>query len=152
MICCYAHRKCTLTMYIATDHGYGYHFAMEIKHCLRCESDWCFRGTGRPLRCGRCQSPYWDRARVKVMVAAVNVPAVPRRRPAPSTSRPVEPALTVNPDRVAVERKAPVSVLPPVAVETAVKAESGGGGWYPTSKCPHGYVNSFACRKAGGGC
>jgi hypothetical protein len=87
---------------------------------------------------------------------AMNIPAVPRRveaeRPAPSTSRPVEPALTVNPDRVAVKRKPPVSVLPPAAVETAVNVGSGGGGWYPRSRCPHDYVNSFACRKAGGGC
>ena len=23
---------------------------MEIKHCKRCDRDWCFRGKGRPLR------------------------------------------------------------------------------------------------------
>ena len=33
---------------------------MEIKHCKRCNRDWCFRGTGRPLRCGKCKTPYWD--------------------------------------------------------------------------------------------
>src|SRR5665213_374142 len=37
---------------------------MEIKHCLRCEKDWCFRGKGRPLRCGKCKSPYWDKERI----------------------------------------------------------------------------------------
>jgi hypothetical protein len=26
------------------------------------------------------------------------------------------------------------------------------GAWYPTSKCPHGYQNSFVCERAGGGC
>lgn len=36
---------------------------MEIKHCERCGEDWCFRGSGRPIRCGRCKSPYWDRPR-----------------------------------------------------------------------------------------
>ena len=36
---------------------------MEIKHCAACGQDWCFRGTGRPLRCGKCKSPYWDRGR-----------------------------------------------------------------------------------------
>ena len=36
---------------------------MEIKHCKRCDEDWCYRGTGRPLRCGKCKSPYWDRPR-----------------------------------------------------------------------------------------
>ena len=36
---------------------------MEIKECLRCGEPWCFRGTGRPLRCGKCKSPYWDRRR-----------------------------------------------------------------------------------------
>jgi hypothetical protein len=34
---------------------------MKIEHCRRCNKDWCFRGTGRPLRCGHCKSPYWDR-------------------------------------------------------------------------------------------
>jgi len=33
---------------------------VEIKHCKRCGCDWCFRGTGRPLRCGKCKTPYWD--------------------------------------------------------------------------------------------
>lgn len=36
---------------------------MEIKHCKRCGEDWCYRGTGRPIRCGVCKSPYWDRDR-----------------------------------------------------------------------------------------
>ena len=34
--------------------------SVEIKHCKRCECDWCFRGAGRPLRCGKCKTPYWD--------------------------------------------------------------------------------------------
>lgn len=38
---------------------------MEIKHCCRCGKDWCFRGDGRPLRCGKCKSPYWDRQFVR---------------------------------------------------------------------------------------
>ena len=25
-------------------------------------------------------------------------------------------------------------------------------GWFPNSMCPHGYQNSFACEKNGGGC
>jgi hypothetical protein len=24
--------------------------------------------------------------------------------------------------------------------------------WFPNSKCPHGYMNSFSCKDAGGGC
>ena len=32
---------------------------LDIKHCNRCNRDWCFRGTGEPLRCGKCKSPYW---------------------------------------------------------------------------------------------
>lgn len=36
---------------------------MEIKNCKRCGSQWCFRGSGRPVRCGKCKSPYWDRER-----------------------------------------------------------------------------------------
>lgn len=36
---------------------------MEIKHCKRCGQPWCYRGEGRPLRCGKCKSPYWDRPR-----------------------------------------------------------------------------------------
>ena len=37
---------------------------MEIKNCKRCGEPWCFHGTGRPIRCGKCKSPYWDRERV----------------------------------------------------------------------------------------
>ena len=37
---------------------------MEIKHCLRCGEQWCYRGVGRPIRCGKCKSPYWDREKV----------------------------------------------------------------------------------------
>ena len=33
---------------------------VEIKHCKRCGEDWCYRGIGRPLRCGKCKTPYWD--------------------------------------------------------------------------------------------
>lgn len=36
---------------------------MEIMHCTKCEHDWCYRGVGRPIRCGKCKSPYWDRER-----------------------------------------------------------------------------------------
>lgn len=38
---------------------------MKIEHCLRCDGYWCFRGTGRALRCGVCGSPYWDQERKK---------------------------------------------------------------------------------------
>ena len=34
---------------------------MEIKVCVRCGKEWCYRGIGRPVRCGKCKSPYWDR-------------------------------------------------------------------------------------------
>lgn len=37
---------------------------MEIKWCKRCGKDWCFRGEGRPLRCGKCKSPYWDQEKI----------------------------------------------------------------------------------------
>lgn len=43
---------------------------MEIKHCVRCEKDWTYRGTGRPIRCGQCRSPYWDRERTHGTVQA----------------------------------------------------------------------------------
>lgn len=33
---------------------------MQIKHCKRCNRQWCYRGTGEPLRCGKCKSPYWN--------------------------------------------------------------------------------------------
>lgn len=38
---------------------------MEIKHCLRCGHDWCFRGIGLPVRCGWCKSPYWNQPKKK---------------------------------------------------------------------------------------
>ena len=36
---------------------------MAIYECKRCGEPWCFHGTGRPIRCGKCKSPYWDRER-----------------------------------------------------------------------------------------
>ena len=36
---------------------------MEIKVCVRCGKEWCYRGIGRPVRCGKCKSPYWDKER-----------------------------------------------------------------------------------------
>ena len=38
---------------------------MEIKHCLRCNHDWCTRLV-HPFRCGVCKSPYWDRPKAAV--------------------------------------------------------------------------------------
>jgi len=32
-------------------------------HCLRCEHSWFPRKPEKPLRCGKCGSPYWDRKR-----------------------------------------------------------------------------------------
>jgi hypothetical protein len=55
---------------------------MEIKHCKRCDRDWCFRGTGRPLRCGKCKTPYWD-------VEAVKCAPVANVAERPVCSRPV---------------------------------------------------------------
>lgn len=39
---------------------------MEIKHCKRCGEEWCYRGGGEPIRCGKCKSPYWDRESASV--------------------------------------------------------------------------------------
>jgi hypothetical protein len=41
------------------------------------------------------------------------------------------------------------------AKAAGVRGWSGGdvsAGWFPNSMCPHGWMNSFACEKAGGGC
>jgi hypothetical protein len=43
-----------------------YAMKVEIKRCLRCGGEWCYYGTGRPMRCGRCKSPYWDKERGNV--------------------------------------------------------------------------------------
>ena len=53
---------------------------MEIKHCLRCGEPWCYRGEGRPLRCGKCKSPYWDRPRRKPDFTT-KLPKVPHQGP-----------------------------------------------------------------------
>ncbi len=29
--------------------------------CARCNHVWLPRGEGRPVRCAKCKSPYWDR-------------------------------------------------------------------------------------------
>ena len=52
---------------------------MEIKHCAACGRDWCFRGTGRPLRCGKCKSPYWDKGSVDAVTGAAEKPKAARK-------------------------------------------------------------------------
>ena len=56
---------------------------MKIVHCLRCNRDWCYRGLGRALRCGKCKSPYWDRevldGKVSVEVDASDVESKDQR-------------------------------------------------------------------------
>lgn len=44
---------------------------VEIKHCKACGEEWCFRGVGRPIRCGKCKSPYWDKDRKIAAIAQV---------------------------------------------------------------------------------
>jgi hypothetical protein len=46
---------------IAPPRDYG---PPQIKHCKMCGQPWCCRGSGRPIRCGKCKSPYWERGRV----------------------------------------------------------------------------------------
>lgn len=43
---------------------------MKVEFCQRCKRNWCFRGEGKPRRCGKCKSPYWDRPREKELLAA----------------------------------------------------------------------------------
>lgn len=38
---------------------------MTIYECRACGREWCYYGEGRPVRCGKCKSPYWDRKRVR---------------------------------------------------------------------------------------
>lgn len=65
---------------------------MEIKFCLRCNRDWCFRKTGRPLRCGKCGSPYWDKP-PKILNAVVtgHVGASPEIQGVEAHSLPADP-------------------------------------------------------------
>src|SRR5580693_1396137 len=37
---------------------------VKVWQCKRCNSEWAGRGEGKPVRCARCGSPYWDRERV----------------------------------------------------------------------------------------
>ncbi len=39
-----------------------------------------------------------------------------------------------------------------VAGSGSLVASAVSAGWFPNTKCPHGYQNSFACEQAGGGC
>ena len=38
---------------------------IEINKCKRCGHEWANRGGKKPLRCGKCKTPYWDRERKK---------------------------------------------------------------------------------------
>lgn len=75
---------------------------MEIKHCERCGEDWCFRGSGRPVRCGRCKSPYWDRSRdgesgAPRFAPTYDRPLVGTAVPAPKIAEAAENSRTTTP-------------------------------------------------------
>ena len=106
---------------------------MEIKTCKRCGEPWCFHGTGRPIRCGKCKSPYWDRERIN----GGNVEVMQTLRPADEAKGRQETAGHVG------SRKRVPSV--PEASEKV-------GEWSGTSKCKHGWQNSFVCERNNGGC
>ena len=65
---------------------------MDINHCLRCGRDWCYRGEGRALRCGKCKSPYWDRpmgnAIQPVLVSVPDSVSEVPRKPVQSAAEP----------------------------------------------------------------
>lgn len=52
--------------------GVLYCLNVQINRCKRCNRDWCFRGAGHALRCGKCGSPYWDREARNVGNAGVD--------------------------------------------------------------------------------
>lgn len=36
---------------------------IKKRHCLRCPHEWYPKQPGRPVRCPRCNSYYWDQER-----------------------------------------------------------------------------------------
>lgn len=38
---------------------------MRFRECLRCLHEWLPKKIGKPIRCPRCGSPYWDRPRTQ---------------------------------------------------------------------------------------
>lgn len=37
----------------------------SVLHCIRCSHEWRQRGDSSPERCPKCNSPYWDRLRIR---------------------------------------------------------------------------------------
>jgi hypothetical protein len=149
------HRNCTVEMYLTTAQRKGTDEYVQINHCLRCHKDWCYRGEGRALRCGQCGSPYWDRPKKErgdevQRAGSVETAVVQAHGKKGMSSNRGFVRKQPRPKKVAagVEKTSSGVKTNPNAVELTKPKPT----WFPNSICPHGYMNSFACQDAGGGC
>ncbi len=127
--------------------------------CKRCNSEWVSREkrlTGAiPVQCPRCKRTDWWKEAVdggtdgrsqdgEAVVAggkrAAAYPAVDAVKP----SRPRRQAVAFRGDA-----KPTTSLRSGNDAEESVKPSKG---WFPASKCPHGWQNSFVCERNRGGC
>lgn len=111
---------------------------MRIEHCKRCDGDWCYRGVGRALRCGKCKSPYWDRepavGHVETGKADCESVAVPER----------QSKISLQTLRDICEKKTSVPRVMPALSEANDVAACGSrhfndvdGEWYTCGKSKH---------------
>ena len=130
-----------------------------VPHCNQCESEWVARPRSRiPVQCPRCKRVDWAEpkkgiknasiihepergVRVSIGAADRNRKQLPVRSGQGDVNAPVVPGSRGN-------------VLPPNEPRPTSKPqkEVASTPWYPQSKCPHNWMNSFVCEQNGGGC
>jgi predicted Zn-ribbon and HTH transcriptional regulator len=51
----------------------------RVYGCKRCGWKFVTRRAGKPVRCGRCKSPYWDRERMRPVAVSDKAPVLNER-------------------------------------------------------------------------
>lgn len=140
--------------------GVLYCLNVQINRCKRCNRDWCFRGAGHALRCGKCGSPYWDREARNVGNAGIDRKAekgISRGRGTRKSSVPVLQA-TEKPEKHVRTVHALRNELAAGGDASDVERETVSGSQSLSGEvgsCPHDpqHVRSqIYCRAINGGC
>lgn len=123
------------------------------KDCWQCEYPdcghvWIAAGVDPPGQCAKCRRRKWH---TEVDISTAKPEPKPSTKPSIPAPSKLNRSVEVQGDPVAVEPSAGSASKPGRSkVENLLKSSS--PEWSPTSRCKHGWTNSFVCRANKGGC